>query len=68
MAQTLITFDECIKRTSLSKSTILRHVKRGAFPKPVAIGERRKAFVEDEVSAWINGRVEARDTGVSDEL
>lgn len=32
------------------------------FPKPVKIGDRAVAWVEDEVREWIGARIEERET------
>jgi prophage regulatory protein len=47
------------EKTSLSTSTIYRGVERGDFPKPVRLSPRSVAWVENEVEAWIEQRIEA---------
>lgn len=42
--------------TSLHRTTIYRKVEAGEFPAPVKLGERRIAFKESEVRAWMAGR------------
>jgi prophage regulatory protein len=39
--------------TTLHRTQIARMVKAGAFPAPIYISERRKAWIEDEVGAWM---------------
>lgn len=39
--------------TTLSRSTIERKVKEGAFPAPVQLSERRKAWRAEVVEAWM---------------
>ena len=39
--------------TTLHRSQIARMVKAGAFPAPIYISERRKAWLEPEVIAWM---------------
>jgi prophage regulatory protein len=56
-----IRLPEVINRTSLSRSTILRAVARGEFPKPVALSPHTRAWDEREVAAWMNGQLAARD-------
>ena len=36
-------------------------MERLGFPKPVKIGTRSVAWVEEEVDAWVEARVAARD-------
>lgn len=46
--------------TSLSRSLLTLMANEGQFPKPVALGERRQAYVRAEVEAWIDSRIAAR--------
>lgn len=46
-----------IDRTSLSRTTLWRLVKRDAFPKPVSISPGRVAWPESAVQAWIAGKM-----------
>lgn len=49
------------KRTGLSRSTIYLLIKKGTFPKPIKLGERSVGWVEAEVDAWLEGRIQQRD-------
>jgi prophage regulatory protein len=49
----LISVKEVQTRTSLSRATIWRKVRAGAFPPPVSLGTR-VAWRESEVTAWID--------------
>jgi predicted DNA-binding transcriptional regulator AlpA len=43
--------------TRLSDTTIWRQRRKGKFPSPVALtGEKRIAYRESEIRAWIEGR------------
>lgn len=44
-------------RTSLSRSTVWRLVKKAQFPAPLPISIHRVAWSEREVSDWIANRV-----------
>lgn len=46
------------KVVSLSRSTIYRGVLAKTFPAPVRITERRVAWRESDVQAWIQSRVQ----------
>ena len=48
-------------RTSLSRTTIWRLVRRGEFPKPITVSPGRVAWSEAEVNAWIVARASARE-------
>ncbi len=43
---------------------MMRLSRAGKFPKPVITGNRTVNFVEDEVDAWIEEHIAARDSGV----
>lgn len=47
--------------TGYTSSTIYLAIREGTFPKPVKIGQRASAWVESEVNAWINARINERD-------
>ncbi|QEQ97323.1 helix-turn-helix transcriptional regulator [Neptunomonas concharum] len=43
----------------LSRSTIYNRLEKGTFPKPVPLGGRLVAWVESDIQAWIQERIEA---------
>lgn len=53
----LLRFPAVRERTGLSRSTIWRLERRGAFPKHRRISANTVAWVEEEVNIWIRGRV-----------
>jgi len=61
----LISMNEAARRTSLSRTMINRYRASGRFPKAVAIGEKRVAFVAAEVDRWISERIAERDRGAA---
>jgi predicted DNA-binding transcriptional regulator AlpA len=50
------------KKTTLTKSSIYRKMKeaKNPFPQPVPIAKGRVVWVEDEVTAWQQGVMDAR--------
>lgn len=62
MAQTirkaLIKRREVLARTALANSTLYRLMAAGEFPQSIQIGPRAVAWVEEEVDAWIEERIE----------
>jgi prophage regulatory protein len=44
-----------------SKPHLWRLIKMKKFPAPVRIGQNRVAFVEDEIDAWLQGKIAERD-------
>jgi prophage regulatory protein len=61
MPSKLLRLEEVLARVPISKSSVLRQVSEGLFPRPVRVGERRVAWVEDELIAWQAARIAARD-------
>ncbi|MBZ9939471.1 AlpA family transcriptional regulator [Mesorhizobium sp. BR1-1-16] len=56
----LIRLEQVKARTCLSRSTIYAYMREGRFPQPVTISDRCVAWIEDEVDAWIAGRIANR--------
>ena len=59
--RTLITLETVMERTSMSKSRIYDGIRKRTFPRPVRVGERRRAWIESEIDAWIEARIAERD-------
>jgi len=66
MAQNLIRLQEVLKRVPYSRSTIYLKVARGEFPQPVSLGARAVAWVQADVDAWIDRRIDAGRSGVQE--
>lgn len=45
------------QKTGCSRSEIYRRVSLGDFPKPIKLGIRASAWVEQEVDSWIDQRI-----------
>lgn len=54
---TLIRLPVVKHRTGLSRSSIYKRVREGTFPRPVSLGGRAVAWLEQEVASWIAARV-----------
>lgn len=59
VSDSLLRLDQVRARTGLSRSSVYAKVANGEFPKPVAIGSRAVAWVESEIAAWIQARIES---------
>lgn len=59
----LISINETVRITSLSRTAISRLRAAKEFPAEVPLGDRRIAFVRQEVSDWIQARINARGQG-----
>ncbi len=56
----LVSLNEAVRMTSMSRTMINRYRAEGRFPQPVPIGFKRIAFVRAEVTAWIKERIAER--------
>ena len=52
-AQRLIRWDTVLRMVPLSKSTILREIDAGRFPRPRRVAKRLLAWSEADICAWI---------------
>lgn len=52
----LIRLPSVSTRVGLSRATIYRLLKAGAFPAPVRIGARSVAWRASDIDAWVNSR------------
>lgn len=48
------------KGLSYSRDHLRRKCKAGEFPKPISVSDRRIAWIEDEVDAWLADRIAMR--------
>lgn len=56
----VIKLKDVIDTTGLSKSSIYAYMVRGEFPKPIQLGPRAVAWVEEEVQGWLTSKLEQR--------
>ncbi len=61
MAKRLLRRKQVQERIGLSRSELYRLMGLGRFPRSVPLGERARAWVEEEIDAWILERIAARD-------
>lgn len=64
MADCFLKIAEVAQRVSLSRTEIYRRIARREFPEPVALGPQTTRFVESEIDAWMQARIEAEPDGV----
>ena len=55
--QTLLRLPKVEAATGYKRSTIYRLVKENRFPAPISLGSRASAWVESEISQWIEQRI-----------
>lgn len=57
---TFLRLKEVARRTAYSRSRIYELVNQGFFPRPIPLGGRAVAWLEEEVESWMNERIAAR--------
>lgn len=50
----LIRLPKVIARTGLSRSFIYAKISKGKFPSPITLGPHSVAWVDHEITEWIN--------------
>ena len=48
------------ERTGLSRSTIYLEISKGKFPRNVPLGSRCVGWLESEIDAWVQTRINQR--------
>ena len=54
----LLSRDEVLKRTSLSRATLFRMERAGTFPNAVRLSANRVAYDSEAIDAWITKIIE----------
>ncbi|MBY0298077.1 MAG: AlpA family phage regulatory protein [Methylobacterium sp.] len=60
MSTRYISQREVETKTGLSAPTLHRLRRKGKFPDPIKVGERRIAWPEAEIDAWLSNRERSR--------
>jgi prophage regulatory protein len=55
----MIRIQNVIALTGMSRQSIYAYAAAGKFPKPVKLGERCSAWIEEEVTNWIDSKIKA---------
>ena len=61
MIRKILRLPQVEEATGESRSTIYKRISEGEFPKPVKLGAKSVGWPEDEVAAYIDARIAARD-------
>lgn len=56
----IITVEQASQKTTLSRATIYAYAKLGKFPPSVQVGIRQVGWVEAEIDAWLQERIDSR--------
>jgi prophage regulatory protein len=49
-----------MSRVGLRRASIYQHMNAGSFPKSISLGIRAVGWVESEIDAWVQVRIQAR--------
>jgi prophage regulatory protein len=55
----ILRWPEVHKMTGLCRSHVHAQVKKGAFPAPIKLGPRASGWLESEIQAFIQSRIDA---------
>ena len=50
-------------RVGLKRTSIYEQIKSGEFPKPYPLGARSVGWLANDIDAWIEARIAARQSG-----
>ena len=61
MIRKILRLPQVEEATGESRSTIYKRISEGEFPKPVKLGAKSVGWPEDEIAAYNEARIAARD-------
>ncbi|MCT8988861.1 AlpA family phage regulatory protein [Chelativorans sp. SCAU2101] len=64
MAERFISIREVTDRVSLCRTEIYDRMRAGKFPQSVALGPQKVVWVESEIDAWMQARIENAEDGI----
>lgn len=64
MADRFISVKEVLNRICLSRTEMYDRMRAGTFPQSVALGPQKVVFVEAEIDAWMQARIEGGAEGI----
>jgi len=56
----ILRLPEVINRVGLRRASIYQHMSAGSFPKSISLGLRAVGWVESEIDAWVQMRIQGR--------
>ena len=59
MFDTVLRLPQVKLRVGLSRSSIYAAIASGAFPAPISLGTRAVGWLESDISAWLDKRIQA---------
>lgn len=61
MASKILSIDQVVERTGLSRRLLYMEIADSRFPRPVQLTARRVGWPEADVDAWIEAKIAVRD-------
>jgi prophage regulatory protein len=68
MIRKILRLPEVARLTGESRSTIYKRISEGDFPKPVKLGAKSVGWVEEEIAAYNEARIAARDANLQGDV
>jgi prophage regulatory protein len=68
MIRKILRLREVARLTGESRSTIYKRISEGDFPKPVKLGAKSVGWVEEEIAAYNEARIVARDANLQGDV
>jgi prophage regulatory protein len=65
VANRFISIKNVVEKICLSKTELYDRLRAGTFPKPIALGPKKVVFLESDVDAWMQARIEEGDSTVA---
>ena len=56
----ILRLPEVISRVGLRRASIYQHMNRGSFPKTIPLGVRAVGWLEREIDAWVQIKIQGR--------
>jgi prophage regulatory protein len=60
MSYTILRLSSVMAKIGLRRSSIYKLMSKGTFPKPILLGERAVGWLESDLDAWIQARLDER--------
>jgi len=59
----IIRLPAVLARVGISRSSVYAAIARNAFPAPISLGPRSVGWLESDVDAWLDARIDAGRSG-----
>ncbi len=59
MSEAFLRLGEVMRRTGLGKTAIYDAIAASEFPKQIKLGRRLSVWIEGEIDAWVQAKIEA---------